>query len=177
MVKGVKRALKAGMATMRQQDEDAWETLISKVNFMINSRPLDKSYWTDLQQAPISANDILFPYLRRRLVPDCPDSAREEVESAVDSFWAEWRNQVPPELLSREKWFKSPQEWKKGDLVLIKRLQKGGLQSPRGMWPKGVVTETLPSKDGVTRKVTLRLASGKTTTAATPYLALLWREQ
>lgn len=176
IIKGVKRALIAGLRAMTSRDPDAWDTLLAKVNFMINSRPLDPGYWTDLTQAPITANDILHPYLRTRMVPECPADSVGAVQQAVHDFWVEWRNQVPPELLPATKWNTGEKNWQEGDLVLIKRLQRGGIQIPKGQWPKGVISTLHPSRDGVVRKVSLRLASGKTTQAATPYLILLMRE-
>lgn len=124
IIKGVKRALTAGVPLLLTKDPDAWDTFLAKVNFMINNRPLDPNYWTDLNQAPITANNILHPYLRTRMVPECPADLVAAVQQALHDFWVEWRNQVPPELLPATKWNTRAKDWQVGDLVLLKRLQR-----------------------------------------------------
>ena len=176
LVKTAKRALYAGARRILGDEESDWETLTVQATFMINERPSDASYWTDLLQDPISANDLLHPYRRVRINPEAPETWAINVSQAVHAFWIEWQKQVPPNLLPRQRWDSNQKEWQLGDLVLVRRLQKKGIEMPKNTWPKGVVTQLLTGQDGVTRRVKLRLVTGKVVVAATPYLTLLMRE-
>ena len=62
LVKSVKRGLRVGATVLAGRGREDWETLACKAAFLINSRPCDPRYWSDLGQTPITANSILYPY-------------------------------------------------------------------------------------------------------------------
>ena len=58
-------------------------------------------------------------------------------------------------LQERQKWLHKRQNFKQGDLVLL--IDNN---TPRGIWPKGIISEVFPSSDGCVRQVLIRTASG-----------------
>ena len=61
-----------------------------------------------------------------------------------------------PTLRARRKWQNSVDVLKEGDLVWI--LEHN---TPRGMWPIGLITKLLPSNDGTNRSFELQCQKGK----------------
>ena len=72
------------------------------------------------------------------------------VQHLADEFWRRLREYLPL-LQTRGKWLKDSQNVQKGDLVLMKDEN-----TPRGVWPLGVVQETFPSSDGLVRSVRIK---------------------
>lgn len=177
LVKTVKRALRIAISQAQLESSEDWETLACKIVHLINGRPCDPGYWVDLHQEPISANDILYPYGGQHPYTDDPLGYRIAADEAVQSFWQAWQAQAPPNLLPRTKWDVKPREWRVNDLVLIRKLQTGAIQLPRGSWPKGLITKCHKSKsDGVVRRVTVKLASGRSSVVVPHHLILIFRE-
>jgi len=65
---------------------------------------------------------------------------------------------MPPHLLLRNKWFRSRDNLKKGDYVIILKPGLKGHPAPRGLWEHAIVENTFPGSDGFVRKVELRLS-------------------
>jgi len=78
-----------------------------------------------------------------------------KAERLTDVFWNRWSKEYLPTLLNRPKWHKSSKPVEVGDVVLIVDLN-----APRGSWPKGIVREVFPGKDGQVRVVEVQTAKG-----------------
>lgn len=76
----------------------------------------------------------------------------KQVQCLADTFWKRWRRDYLFTLQSRRKWDKTSPNVKVGDVVLLKDGQES-----RNNWPMGIVTNTLPSKDGNVRKVEVKV--------------------
>lgn len=96
MVKSVKRALKARVAECRINTHDDWEMLACKATNLINSRPCDPTYWSDLAQVPITTNQVLFQYVGVRPIEQDLHVYWAEAKNAVEAFWKAWQIQAPP---------------------------------------------------------------------------------
>ena len=73
------------------------------------------------------------------------------VQYLADQFWSKWLKLYLPLLQRRQKWFSPSRNFTVGDVVLIV-----GDTCNRGCWPKGVVTEVFPDKEGLVRRVRVR---------------------
>ena len=75
----------------------------------------------------------------------------------TEKFWEQWIASYVPTLIKATAWPTSHPNLKKGDLVLYLSddIPK------RKFYPKAIVEEVLPNKDGFVRRAKIRLASGK----------------
>ncbi|GFT22665.1 DUF1758 domain-containing protein [Trichonephila clavipes] len=71
-------------------------------------------------------------------------------------FWRKWKIDYLSNLQNRTKWQSPNNNFKVGEIVIIKEDN-----IPPATWPLGKVIETHPGKDGVVRVVTLRTVKGR----------------
>ncbi|GFW05546.1 DUF5641 domain-containing protein [Trichonephila clavipes] len=71
-------------------------------------------------------------------------------------FWRKWKIDYLSNLQNRTKWKSPNNNFKVGEIVIIKEDN-----IPPATWPLGKVIETHPGKDGVVRVVTLRTVKGR----------------
>jgi len=161
MVKAMKRALQATVAHADLTEEE-FRTVISKVSWMLNNRPIQPVGDSDdfealtpnhfLNGAPA---DAVFP-------PDLPDKRidlQERLKHQVEvqqHFWKRFQMEIVPLLGPRKKW-KLETESIKEDAVVIEVDEN----APRGEWRKMRVTKVFPSEDGLIRKVEVTNGRGK----------------
>lgn len=137
-----------------------FETLITRIEGVINSRPL----------MPISVSDeeILTPghFLVGDNLLAVPDvdlsdvklnhlSRWQVVRSALQYFWRCWREQYLQTLLTRCKWHESVPDLTEGTVVIVRNEQ-----TPPYVWPMGIIAKCFPNSDGMTRVYQVRLTSG-----------------
>lgn len=138
-----------------------WQTIISEVCFLVNSRPLFSRFDDPLSGPLLTANDILYPY-GQPMIPQ-PNTIESSnlldvlniCQQRVQVFWETWMNNMPENLIPRSKWFHSRANLKVGDLIL---LIKDGIKrkfAPRGVWRRGVVKDVFPGADGLVRKCSI----------------------
>ena len=72
------------------------------------------------------------------------------VQFLMEAFWSRWKREYIHQLQSRQKLVHKRTNLKAGDIVLIAEENL-----PRTQWRLGRVTCTLPSSDGLVRKVKL----------------------
>ena len=160
LIKTVKRVLAAVIPCARLSDESL-RTVLCEVEFIVNSRPLTKVGDDPLDGSVLTPNHLILNF-SSPLAPgtfceaDVFKSRWRCVQQIVDQFWAKWLRLYVPELQRRQKWHSAHTNLRIGDVVLI-----ASENTPRGVWPLGLVTETLPSADGLVRKVKLRTKSNK----------------
>lgn len=75
----------------------------------------------------------------------------------ADTFWARWRREYLSTLQSRHKWQSQKPNLKEGDIVLLKDDQ-----TKRNQWPMGIIVNVVPSRDGLVRKVDVKVIRNQT---------------
>ena len=75
------------------------------------------------------------------------------VQYLSDQFFLRWKREYILQQQSRIKWTNPSPNISEGDVVLLKD------STCRNKWPMAIVTKVHPSKDGLVRKVLLRLRS------------------
>jgi len=80
---------------------------------------------------------------------------------------------MPPQLLFRNKWFKIRQNLKEGNYVIVLEPELHGQLAPRGLWEHDIVEKTMPGRDGLVRKVELRLSNQRKLTRPIHKLCLI----
>jgi hypothetical protein len=154
IVKALKRALKAviGRADL---DEEAFRTVVSKVAFMLNNRPIMKS-GSIADQAPLTPNSFVFGDLASAVFPpDFPEDRRTDLDRKLKlqvevqkNTWKRFFLELVPLLGPRQRWSQEQESLKVDDVVI--ELDEN---QPRGLWRLMRVSKIYPSKDGLVRKV------------------------
>ena len=162
MVKAMKRALKATV-THADLTEEEFRTMISKVSWMLNNRPIqpvgDPSDFEALTPNHFlngAPPEAIFP-------PDLPtsriglqDRLKYQIE-VQQHFWQRFQTEIVPLLCPRRKWKEHSEDIKENDVVI-----EVGENTPRGEWRRMRVTRVIPSEDGLIRKVEVTNGFGKT---------------
>ncbi|XP_064096519.1 uncharacterized protein LOC135208343 [Macrobrachium nipponense] len=145
-----------------------WQTILSEVTYLVNSRPLFPNGPDPLESPTITGNDLLFPHGQPSVLQPYTGnevnlrSMVEVAQQRIQIFWETWIRYMPPQLVQRSKWFHPKQNLQVGDLVLLLEPGLKGGVAPRGLWRRGLVERIHPGKDGLVRRVTVRtVANGK----------------
>ena len=76
------------------------------------------------------------------------------VQHLVNQFWRRWQKEYIPELMKRHKWTEMQRNIQVGDLILL--MQEN---TPRGLWPLGIIVEVMNGRDGLVRSVRVRTSA------------------
>ena len=153
MIKAAKRAL---YDTIRREDltEEEFRTVVSKVAWMLNQRPIqrvgDTNDFETLCPAHFlggSPDEAAFPPDLPETRMDLPQRLKQQLE-IQRHFWARFQQEIVPELAPRTKWLSRIADFKDGDLAV-----EVDDKSRRGEWRKVRIVRTIPSVDGAVRKV------------------------
>ena len=143
-----------------RMSDDMLRTLMCIVESVINGRPLTKVSSDVLDNQALTPNHLL---LLRENIAVTPGQFCESdlyrrkwraVQHLADQFWRRWLRQYIPELQRRCKWLQKSRNFKIGDLVLIVDEQ-----TPRGVWPMGIIEDVKTSNDGLVRSAKIRTKS------------------
>lgn len=144
-----------GLAARRGPVEERLRWLLSRAEYLINSRPLID------EGSTMTPNDLLLgPSNERTNDDDQPADTRvedfmAERERWVQGFWQWWTAAYLPTLAIRSKWRTKPLNLAVGDVVFICE------DDYRYGWRKGRVVEVrLDGESGQVRRVVVRTADG-----------------
>ena len=76
------------------------------------------------------------------------------IQHPADQFWRRWIKEYLPELQRRQKWTERQINVKQGDVVLV-----CDENTPRSLWPLGLVVEVKLGRDGIVRTIRVRTKS------------------
>ena len=159
LIKSVRQALDA-TCKVHAYTEEQWRTFLAEITYMINDRPLYPSSSDIFESPPITPNDLLLSYHNSPPQPESeqrvnPRDLMRSIQKKVQEFWECWIKYFAPNLLPRNKWYKTRENIQVGDVVL--ELD----QSRRRNWKMAVVVNTYPGNDGLVRKVKIKTANGQ----------------
>ncbi|XP_060800865.1 uncharacterized protein LOC132901873 [Amyelois transitella] len=165
-VKSIKYHLQRILITNLTYEE--MTTILCQVEACLNSRPL-----CPVDSADPDNLDILTPghFLigESPIVVPSPDlknvkihtlSRWQHTQKLMNDFWRRWQDEYLNRLQQRPKWHKIEEEFKVGDIVLIKTDNL-----PPGKWSLGRIVDKHPGDDGYTRVYSIK--SGNTITKIT----------
>ncbi|XP_044151553.1 uncharacterized protein LOC122939550 [Bufo gargarizans] len=134
-------------------------TFMAEVSAIINARPLTPISSDPDDPTVLTPATLLTQKTEQICAPSGEFNSKDlyknrwrQVQSLSNSFWDKWKKQYIPTLQPRRKWQTNKPNLQTGDVVLMKDCQ-----SRRNEWPLGLVTKTFPSKDGIVRKVELKI--------------------
>lgn len=161
MVGSVKSCLATTLLT-KVPTEELLTTLLADVEHTLNSRPLTDVPLDNLDDDAITHNHLLLG--RSSKIAPFGEFEIKDVQlrkqwrasqRLADMFWSLWVKSYLPSLTLRSKWHKIGRKLAIGDLVLM-----ADSNQPRNSWPKGLIVQTYPGKDGEVRAVDIRTSSG-----------------
>ena len=159
MVKIVKKTLVHVLPVGRQLTYSEFETLLGRVEFSINSRPLalaavsNTSQQEDMMQ-PLTPNQLLLGRNTAEVPPMEYDVSNRfcarvaYVQNVHTEWWARWIEEVMPTLIPCKKWKSKQRNMMKGDVVMLN--YKGNLVDD---YKLAKVTDVYPDEQGVVRTV------------------------
>ena len=148
-----------------QLDDEAFRTLMTEVESIVNSRPLTVNDLNDPEPPePLTPNHLLT--LKQKLVLPPPGKFQRadlycrkwwrRVQYMANQFWLRWRREFLQKLQSRSKWTQPRRNMAVGDIVISKEDD-----GPRNQWPLAKVVEVYPSENGCVRKVKILKGDGQ----------------
>lgn len=165
-VKSIKHHLKRILTTHLTYEE--MTTVLCQVGACLNSRPLCPMDDTDSDHVdPLTPGHFLIG--EAPLVVPSPDlkdmkvstlSRWQYTQKLLNDFWKRWQDEYLSRLQQRPKWLKREEEFKLGDIVLIKTDNL-----PPGKWLLGRIVDKHPGIDGFTRVYSVK--SGNSVTKRT----------
>ena len=146
-------------------DDSSLRTLLHEAAYIVNSRPLSSVSVNDpLAEPPVTPNALLHGKLEGALPPPgvfTPEDvfARKRwrrVQYLSQLFAGRWKREYLLALQERRKWHTPQRNLREGDLVLLFEEMAN-----RNQWPMGIVSRAIKDKDGLVRKVKLRVSNAK----------------
>lgn len=130
---------------------------MTEAESIVNRRPLTVEKLTDpLASEPLTPNHLLMFKTQVMLPPpgkfESPDLYSHKrwrrVQYLANQFWLRWQKEYCTLLQKRQKWTQPKRSLKIGDVGLVCNQD-----SPRNLWPLAMITEVIPSRDNLVRKV------------------------
>ena len=176
LIKSVKNSLNKVVTNIVLTEEE-YRTVLSEVTACVNSRPLWPPSDGDLQQPPLTCNDLLRPAGLDRnpetLNLVCNPRRRYAfIQVVVEEWWKQWTMHFVPNLLVRNKWFKKRENLAQGDVVLMMDES-----ASRGKWKLGIVERVFPGRDELVRSAEVRSSVGTYKRPITKLTLLLSKEE
>lgn len=139
-------------------------TFMAEVSAIVNARPLIPVS-TDPEAPFILTPSILLTQKGGVPSPTVSEFSRgdllknqwKRVQALADTFWARWHREYLSTLQIRHKWQSQKPNLKEGDIVLLKDDQ-----TKRNQWPMGIIVKVVPSRDGLVRKVEVKVIRNQT---------------
>ena len=160
MIRSIRKILRSLLGSQVVDDETLL-TLMAEVEKILNDRPLTPPTSDSNDPEPLTPSKLLLLRPNVCLPPGKSDAVDaygskrwKQAQYLADIFWKRWMLEYLPTLQIKQKWLRPRPNLAVGDLVLV----IGG-NSPRGQWPKGIVQEVFPDRNGTVRQVTVKTAT------------------
>ena len=160
MIRTTSKVLLGVLPPTTRLTDEILETVLCEVEIIINIRPITRVSDDVNDFASLTHNQLLtmrgnFGSLTRVFTQaDMYKKIWRYVQFLADQFRKRWTKQYIPSLQMRSKWLKLENNIKKGDLVLIMENN-----SPRFLWPLGLVFEANVGRDNPVRSDRLKTRS------------------
>jgi hypothetical protein len=164
MIRTVRKVMAGVLDIGCRLSDEILETLLCEIEAIVNSRPITKASDDVKDAAPLTPNHLLLlrgdPVMPVGIFHDADLYKRRwrVVQYLADQFWHRWLREYIPELQRRNKWLNPQPNLSVGDLVLI-----SDENTPRGVWPMGLITHVKESDDGLVRSVVVKTKSSSFT--------------
>ena len=165
-IRTVKNVLRSTLSTSSGRLDDAsLRTFLYEAAAIVNSRPLTVDNLNDLDSPePLTPNHLLtmkstaaLPPPGRFIKEDMYARKRwRRVQYLAEQFWSRWRREYICNIATRQRWHTPRRNLKVGDIVMERTEDQ-----PCNKWKLAKVVETVTDKDGLVRKVKIRVRDQK----------------
>ena len=124
--------------------QSEWETIISEVNYLVNSRPLFLKTVENLDEEPFSENTLLYPYGQKPMpqssTPDYVDPrvSINILNASSTRFGIHGCATCHLTFFFEVSGFKPRENLKNGDYVIVLKPGLKSQSSPRGLWEHAI---------------------------------------
>ena len=167
MIRSVRNILSSSLQEHSGRlNDESLRTLFAEVEAIVNSRPISIENLNDHEFVPLTPNHLLTmkskavqppPGIFKRTDVYCRKRWRC-VQHLIEQFWKRWRKEYMTTLQNRHKWIRKHRDFAVGDIILLEE-KIGDVIFPRNKWKMGIITEVLPSDDGLVRSAKVRLGN------------------
>lgn len=161
LIRNIKCSLKV-ILKERAPRYETLHTLMTEVEHIVNSRPLTHVSVEPNTDESLTPNHFLLGTASNLPVLGTYDDSDLHLrkqwrisQRLADMYWKRWVREVLPDMRPRQKWNEEQRPLKVGDLALVVDPN-----SPRNTWPRGVIQDVLPGKDGRIRVVNIKTRTG-----------------
>ena len=157
MIRTVRKVFVGITGLNARLNDESLNTLLCEVEQMVNSRPITKVSNDVNDPRALTPNHLLLMRDPSSFSPGvfCDNDLYKRrwrcVQHLAEVFWKRWLAEYVPELQKRAKWLNVHQNVQEGDVVLITNEN-----TPRGVWPMGIVKEIYLGVDGLVRSVKVK---------------------
>ena len=162
LIRTVRKVFAGVFNAKHRMSDEVLETIFCEIEYIINSRPITKLSEDPNDGVPLCPNQLLLNKSNQFNPPcvtnpsDVYRSRWKFVQFIADQFWKKWILQYLPELQRRSKWQDPKRNFAVGDLVLLKDEN-----TPRYLWPLGLVVEVYKSDDDLVRSIKVKTKSSQ----------------
>lgn len=161
LVRSIKTVLYKIMP-QRSPNDETLRSMMAEIENIINSRPLTYVPIDNENQEALTPNHLLLGS-SNGMKPlaeysDCGLVLKNNwlySQQYAQQFWKRWLTEYLPTLTCRTKWFEKSKPLNVGDLVVVVDPS-----SPRNVWPRGKVLETITANDGQVRRAKIITSCG-----------------
>ena len=169
-VKSIKYHMKRVLTTNLTFEE--MMTVLCEIEACLNSRPLCPMEDDTMQALTpghflITEAPVIVPNPNLKDAKISNLTRWQYTQKLLSDFWSRWQKEYLTRLQQRPKWLKREEEFKKGDIVLIKQDNL-----PPGKWSMGRITDKHPGPDGLTRVYSVKSGGNITKRCVTKLCAL-----
>ena len=160
MIRTVRKVLTGMLTDKCRLTDDILNTLFAEVEGIINHRPLTKVSDDVADDRALTPSHLLMVRSSPQISPgnftqgDMYRRRWRYTQHLADVFWRRYLNEYLPELQRRNKWQNMKRNLKVGDLVLIMHEN-----TPRRLWPLGLVVLCQEGRDGMVRSARVKTQS------------------
>ena len=158
--------------------DEQLRTLMCEIEMTINSRPLTRMSDDPNDLDVITPQNLLLLHQTSSVPPGIFEPkdlyARRrwrQMQYLAELFWKRWVKEYLPELQRRQRWLKPERNVQPGDVVLV--IDE---KAPRNSWLMGLVQETHPDKNGLTRSAKIKTKASTLTRPVNKLCLLLERD-
>ena len=173
MIRTVRKVLVGMLIESARLTDDILRTFFCEAESIVNSRPLTKMSDDPNDDLPLTPAHFL-------MTGDGPDLSIGQfsiadkyrrrwryIQHLTDVFWRRYVNQYIPELQRRQRWTDNKPNFKIGDLALLVDEN-----TPRRLWPLGLVVDVNMGRDELVRSVRVKTRSTELVRPITKLVAL-----
>ena len=161
MVRSVRKVLNA-LQPNSIYSEDVLVTVLTEVEAVINSRPLTPVSFHNIEEGPLTPNDLLCPDASHNL-PTAPSEDRDaylydkykQTKFLINKARERWVKEYLPNIADRNKWFAEQRNLQINDIVIL-------ADHPNSKeLDLGRVVGVYPDRKGLVRSAKLRIKNGE----------------